>query len=160
MNRKKRKCVTMLKSNFPQLLCTVHLYADKLLIPLLIPLLITSFFLLINRSTWMVFWVGFVFMSIYHPLSSIHPSIHPSLMVCQWPVASLQQLSFFFSCAAITQKHKFLESSTKNFAVCGWVEEESRKKLAERSNNENPVVVVMKDLNHAVGGKFCSNLCN
>ncbi len=54
------------------------LYADKLLIPLLIPLLITNFFVLINRSTWMVFWVGFVFMSIYHPLSSIHPSIHPS----------------------------------------------------------------------------------
>jgi hypothetical protein len=92
----------------------------------------------------------------YVHLSSIiqHPSIYPSLMVCRWPVASLQQLSFFFSCAAITQKHKFLESSTKNFAVCGWVEEESRKKLAERSNNENPVVVVMKDLNHAVMGNF------
>jgi hypothetical protein len=72
--------------------------------------------------------------------------------VCRLAVASLQQLSFFFSCAVITQKHKFLESSTKNLQFVGG--RRKKKNLAERSNNENPVVVVMRDLNHAMVGTF------
>jgi hypothetical protein len=81
-----------------------------------------------------------------HPSSSIHPSIHPSLMVCRWTVASLQQqLSFLFSCAVITQKHKFLESSTKNLQFVGG--KKKAEKLAERGNNENPVVMCATKFN-------------
>jgi hypothetical protein len=93
----------------------------------------------------------------YVHLSSIiqHPSIHPSIPHGV-PVAGC------FTAAALVllqlrsdhAKAQILREFHEEFAVCGWVEEESRKKLAERSNNENPVVVVMKDLNHAVMGNF------
>jgi hypothetical protein len=86
----------------------------------------------------------------YVHLSSIiqHPSIHPSIHPCCFTAAALVLLQM----RSDHQKHKFLASSTKNLQFVGG--RRKQKNLAERSNNENPVVVVMRDLNHAVVGNF------
>jgi hypothetical protein len=99
----------------------------------------------------MVFWVGFVFMSIHHP-SSIHPSIPHGVPVGgRFTAAALVLLQL----RSDHVKAQILGEFFEEFAVCGWKKKAEKISTAE-SNNENPVVVVvvMRDLNHAVVGSF------